>query len=405
MADLRARLKPLFRRSSTATTTSSQSSTSSNLNALGQRRSHSKSSLLLSKPRKSSLPIQEEETSLPPAPAAIVASGTQSVIYDPPQTPATSIETPRLTPLEKLNPTLTIEEPTPDLTPAVPTKDLPDPDLTSISTASPPALPQQQSPPSINRSRVLHTLIESDRSEAESESIPSAYSAVGPVTIGANMSYRKIWVKRMGQSATRVTISEDDLVDDAKEMVLKKFGNSLGRSYDAPDVTLRIVPRDSAHRHGRVERTLGPEEQLSKTLDTYFPGGQKVEEALIIDVPQRRTPRHSPHISMSYYANDDLRPSESGGDYFPTLPIQAKHSPRLASTTSVPIGHGPSLPPLNHAMSIMGTGQVPTLPSPGQLSARHSSSAGSRTQRPRYPRQHTTSPIVIGTAKTASHGG
>ncbi|KAL8938640.1 MAG: hypothetical protein Q9216_003788 [Gyalolechia sp. 2 TL-2023] len=409
MADLRSRLKPLFRRSSTATTTSSQSSTSSAHAALGERRGHSKSSLLLSKTRKSSAPIQEEETPPPLPPGSILASDTQSVIYDPPQTPDTSLETPRLTPLEKTNPTFTIEEPTPDRTPALPAKEhLPDPvsapedDLTSLSTSQSFAQPRQQSLAHNNRSRVLHTLLESEKSEAESESAPSN-SGGGPVPVNANMPHRKIWVKRLGQSATLVTISEDSLVDDAKEMVLKKYANSLGRSYDAPDVTLRIVPRDSAHRHGKGERTLGPEEQLSRTLDAYFPGGQNVDEALVIDVPQRRTPRHSPHISMSYYANDDLRPSESGGDYFPTLPIQAQHSPRLPSTASVTSGHGPSHPPLSHAMTIMGTGAVPTLPSPGQLSARHSNAAGSRSQRPRYPRQHTASPTVIGSAKPITH--
>ncbi|KAL8939189.1 MAG: hypothetical protein Q9211_002855 [Gyalolechia sp. 1 TL-2023] len=406
MAELRARLKPLFRRSSSnATTTSSPSSASSTPVALGERRGHSKSSLLLSKTRKPSWPIQEEETPLPLPPRSVLASDTQSVIYDPRQTPDVSPDTPRLTPLEKKNPTFTIEEPTPDLTPALPAQGtLPDPasapeaDLTSISTALPIALPRQQSHTNNNRARVLHTLVESVKSEAESESAASDYSAGGPTTVGANMLQRKIWVKRLGQSATTVTIGEDNLVDDAKDMVLKKYANSLGRSYDAPDVTMRILPRDAAHRHGKGERTLGPEEQLSKTLDAYFPGGQNVDEALIIDVPQRRTPRHSPHISMSYHANDDLRPSETGGDYFPMLPIQAQNSPRLPSTASVTSGHGPSHPPLNHAMSIMGTGPVPALPSPGQLSARHSNPAGSRSQRQRYPRQHTASPTIISAA-------
>ncbi|KAI4172341.1 MAG: hypothetical protein LQ343_003600 [Gyalolechia ehrenbergii] len=362
--------------------------------------------------RKPSLPIQEEETPLPLPPGSVLAPDTQSVVYDPSQTPDTSLETPHLTPLEKANPTFTIDEPTPDLTPALPAEDpLSDPasapgtDLTSISTSPPLALPRKQSLANNHRRRVLHTLVESEKSEAESEFAPSDYSVSGPMTVSANMPYRKVWVKRLGQSATMVTISEDNLVDDAKDMVLKKYANSLGRLYDAPDLTLRIVPRDSAHRHGKGERTLGPEELLSRTLDAYFPGGQNVDEALIIDVPQRRTPRHSPHIPMSYYANDDLRPSESGGDYFPTLPIQAQPSPRLPSTASVASGHGPSHPPLSHAMSIMGTGSVPTLPSPGQLSARHSNSAGSRSQRPRYPRQHTASPTVIGTAKPATHGG
>lgn len=57
------------------------------------------------------------------------------------------------------------------------------------------------------------------------------------------MLHRKIWIKRPNASATLVQICEDDLVDDVHEMILKKYANSLGRSFDSPNVTLRIVPR------------------------------------------------------------------------------------------------------------------------------------------------------------------
>ncbi len=61
-------------------------------------------------------------------------------------------------------------------------------------------------------------------------------------------------MRRPSASATLVTIHEDDLVDDVRGMILRKYGNSLGRQFDAPDLTLRIVPREN-----RLERTLGPE--------------------------------------------------------------------------------------------------------------------------------------------------
>ncbi|KAL8761514.1 MAG: hypothetical protein Q9184_002362 [Pyrenodesmia sp. 2 TL-2023] len=413
MAELRARLKPLFRRSSTATTTSSKSSAASPTTALGERRGHSRSSLLLSKVRKSSLPAQvQEEDSLPLPPGSIFGSETQSLTNDPPQTPDTSLETPRLTPLEKANPTFTLEEPTPDLTPAVvPVKDPPLPDTLSApepenSTPRSTALPSRLISNSKNHNRFLHTLVESDKPESD-EPGSSDYFAGGPAAISTDMVHqRKIWVKRMGQSATMVVIGEEDLVDDAKDMILRKYANSLGRHYDAPDVTLRIIPRESARRLGkadRSERTLGPDEQLAKTLDAYFAGGQKVDDALIIDVPQRRTPRHSPRIPISYYANDDLRPSESGADYFPTVPIQAQHSPGLPSTVSVTSAHGASHPPL-HLTSIGATGQAPALPSPGQLSGRAASTTSSRSQpRPRWHRQNTASPTVVGMTKSVAH--
>lgn len=410
MADFRARFKPLFRRSSTATTTSSNSSANSSTLALGQRRGHSKSSLLLSKQRKSSLPnpVREEDPPLPLPPGSILSLDVQSIHNDPPQTPDTSFDTPRVTPLEKTNPTLTVEEPTPDLTPAIPEKNpVPEPDtapggtLKPITTLRPVALPRRQSLTNNSQSRFLETLLESDKSELDPA--PSGYFDTGPLTVSAKMLHRKIWVKRPDQSATMVTISEDDLVDDARDMILKKYANSLGRYLDAPDLTLRIQPRDLPHRHakGAGARTLGPEEQLSRTLDAYYPGGQHVGEALIIDIP-RRTPRHSPNVSMQYYAHDDLRPSESGKDYFPTVPVQGQPSPRLPLTIPISGGPGASHPALPRSMGIVGNGQAPALPSPGQVGMRHTHS-GLRSSRPGYPRRDTASPKVLGLTKTNTH--
>lgn len=141
------------------------------------------------------------------------------------------------------------------------------------------------------------------------------------------MLSRKIWVKRPGSSATLVTILEDYLVDDVRDMILKKYANSLGRNFDAPDVTLRAVPREN-----RQERTLGPEEPICQTLDAYFPGGQTVEEALIIDVPLRRTPRPSPQPAARYYQDEERRPAEAASDYFPPMPVPAAPSPHLPGT-------------------------------------------------------------------------
>ncbi|CAO1596887.1 Two-component response regulator SSK1p [Xanthoria calcicola] len=423
MADFRARFKPLFRRSSTATTTtttttttSSNSSANSSPLALGQRRGHSKSSLLLSKQRKSSLPnpVHEEEPPLPlplplpHPPGPIPSLDVQSVHNDPPQTPDTSFDTPRLTPVEKINPTLTIEEPTPDLTPAVPenppvpeSNTAPASTLTPAITLRPLPLPRRQSLTNNSQTRFLETLLESEKPDPDAAA--AGYFDTGPLTVSAKMLHRKIWVKRPDQSATMVTISEDDLVDDAREVILKKYANSLGRYLDAPDVTLRIQPRDSPHRHakGAGARTLGPEEQLSRTLDAYYPGGQHVQEALIIDIP-RRTPRHSPNVSTQYYAHDDLRPSESGKDYFPTVPVQGQPSPRLPLTIPMSGGPGASHPALPRSMGIVGNGQAPPLPSPSQVGMRHPH-GGLRSSRPGYPRRDTASPKVLGLTKTNTH--
>ena len=412
MAEFKSRLKPLFRRSSTATTTpptkSTKSSASSTNRPLHQQRAHSKTSLLLSKRRRSAPGsiIHEEEPPLPQLPDPKPVSRPQSGQDRPTETPTSNLEPPNLPALDRSNPTLTVEGPTPNLTPAVTTSDstpepppVPDNPPTSTHISRPISLPERRSLAASSPGRFLSTLPENDKALPEAGS--SDYFGGGPLTVSADMMHRKIWVKRPGQSATMVSINEEDLVDDARDMILKKYGNSLGRHFDAPDVTLRILPRTSDRRHAKGERTLGPEEQLSKTLDTYYPGGQSVDDALLINVPQRQTPRHSPRIPMQYYVNDDLRPSESGNDYFPTVPLQAQHSPRLQlPANSV---HGSSHPAMPHGMSMVTTGQPPALPSPGGLSARHSSS-GSRSQRPRHLRQGTASPTVFGVAKSATHG-
>jgi osomolarity two-component system response regulator SSK1 len=211
--------------------------------------------------------------------------------------------------------------------------------------------------------------------------IPQA--ALAPQGFSAAMLHRKIWVKRPHASATLVQIREDDLVDDVREMILKKYANSLGRSFDSPDVTLRILPRDT-QRGG--DRTLGPEEEMCRTLDAYFPGGQTVTEALVIDVPQRRTPKPSPRVPFYYAHHEDGVHQQT--EYFPPMPVIAPSPQAMGSSqheARIPLPHAP------HSIAVLNTGQLPALPSPG----------GTRrgplhTHRPKYPRTHTASPTTLG---------
>lgn len=153
---------------------------------------------------------------------------------------------------------------------------------------------------------------------------PSPRDTIAPPQVSDAMGNRKVWVKRAGGSATLVAILADYLVDDVREMILKKYANTLGRNYDAPDVTLRVVPREN-----RQERTLGPEEVMCEVLDDNFPGGQTVEEALVIDVPLRRTPRPSPQPVARYYPEEERRPPEAASDYFPQMPVSNVPSPGM----------------------------------------------------------------------------
>jgi osomolarity two-component system response regulator SSK1 len=186
------------------------------------------------------------------------------------------------------------------------------------------------------------------------------------------MAKRKIWVKRPGSSPTQVIVGADDLVDDVRDVILRKYANSLGRSFDSPDVILKIVTREAGNNNTSNERTLGPDEHMGNTLDAAYPAGQTIDEALIIDVPKRRTPRPSPMVGhhMPYYIAEDLRPEEVAGEYFPPMPAMA--SPRLNHVTHASNPHLPS-----HSMA-----------SPGSRTHRHHG-------RPKYGRQHTSSPTVL----------
>lgn len=213
----------------------------------------------------------------------------------------------------------------------------------------------------------------------------------------ASLLKRKVWVKRPGASATLVQIREDDLVDDVRDMILRKYANSLGKTFDAPDMTLRIATRVDAGTP-RSERLLGPEEEMCRTIDAYYPGGQSVEEALLIDVPQKRTPRLSPRPReyASYHALDDFRPPENGSDYFPAMP--AVIQPALPQTALPNLGreshHNLAAPDHSRSMAVLNTGQLPSIPSPGSTSTsrRH---RNEREHRPRIGRQHTSSPTII----------
>ncbi|KAI0886074.1 uncharacterized protein GGS22DRAFT_187305 [Annulohypoxylon maeteangense] len=190
--------------------------------------------------------------------------------------------------------------------------------------------------------------------------------------ISGNMVTRKVWVKRPLASPTLITINEEDLVDDVRDLILRKYANSLGRQFDAPDLTLRICDREQ-----QTTRPLQPDEPMGRTLDAYYPGGQSVDDALLIDIPSRRTPKASPN--PRYYGGDD-RPHESGTDYFPPYPPASQHPG--APLAAVNATHQLHLPP---SLTILGGGQLPPLPSPG----------GTRRlgARPKIQRMHTASPV------------
>jgi osomolarity two-component system response regulator SSK1 len=299
-------------------------------------------------------------------------------------------------------PELTLEAPTPihpDVVKPAALAPSPAPSSAATSEASDAGRPSEPSPHASSRStppaahhahtdaRPVTTLLAPDHPPP-----PPAqddYFGGAPVPVHAHAlsqqpraMHRKIWVKRPNASATLVQIREDDLVDDVRDMILKKYANSLGRSFDAPDVTLRIVPRDAARAQ---DRTLGPEEDMCRTIDAVYPGGQTVNEALLIDVPQRLAPKLSPRVPAYYSYHDDATHHQT--EYFPPMPAVVNPSPAAMSASQ----HDPRGPlPHAHSIAVLSTGQLPALPSPGgtRRALLHSG-------RPRNPRHNTASPTTI----------
>jgi osomolarity two-component system response regulator SSK1 len=203
------------------------------------------------------------------------------------------------------------------------------------------------------------------------------------------MSTRKVWVKRPNASPTMVTVRQDDLVDDVRDLVMRKYGNSLGRNYDSPDLVLRIISRSDDNGKRGAERMLCPDEDICRTLDSYYSGGQTAEEALLIETPTRRTPRPSPRIfhGPSYAALDDYRPAETGSDYFPPMPA-VQLPPNVPGQPPAQATLHPEVP---RSIAVLNTGQIPVLPSPG-AARRH---RDPRDPRPKFNRQHTSSPTIM----------
>ncbi|KAI5308513.1 ssk1 response regulator receiver, partial [Ascosphaera atra] len=242
--------------------------------------------------------------------------------------------------------------------------------------------------PPFNQHLSIPSSIRSNR-EISQEEVTDSYPPSSISGSGREMPRRKVWVQRAGSSATLVAVAEDDLVDDLRDAILRKYANSLGRTFDAPDLGIRLVPRkSSAVRASITDRLLGPEEHILSTLDKYYPGGQTVEDALIIDVPQRRTPRPSPrHV---YYTSEEvMRPAEGGEEYFP--PVSQPPPPAGPPNGLIHHAHTPPVP----AMSILTTGQAPNVPSPPSFPHPH---------RPRVARTHThtPSPTILPPQPTSS---
>lgn len=123
-------------------------------------------------------------------------------------------------------------------------------------------------------------------------------------------SGRRVWVRKPNSTPTTIIVYQDQIVDDLKQLIMSKYPNSLGRSCDPADITIRIdipksMPTKKAtgwNRPGSIismspdnlksprspsislsSKVLEPDELLWNILDTHFPQGMTMNESFIIE--------------------------------------------------------------------------------------------------------------------------
>ena len=242
----------------------------------------------------------------------------------------------RLSHFPKL-PTLTVQEPSPDLKAAeykpesfkrpnaiarissnwLQTRPEPTPSPLSRTISARPSLNRSTSGQSFTgkpeqQKDALRPHVQDNITASSDHEHPAEHNAAGSSHgLEQTMAKRKIWVRRPGASATLVQINSEDLVDDVRDMILRKYANSLGRNFDSPDVSIKVQPRP---QYGN-ERVLGPEESICRVLDESFPDGQYVTDALIIDVPTRRTPKPLTKTHCPFHRHPLRRPQTARDRY------------------------------------------------------------------------------------------
>ncbi|CAH2351515.1 oxidative stress response two-component system protein Ssk1p [[Candida] railenensis] len=153
-------------------------------------------------------------------------------------------------------------------------------------------------------------------------------------------STRRIWIKRVGGTPTTLTVTKSDIIDDLKSLVLQKFANSLGRSFDSADLILKMdlssrVPTNINSSNAKKSTTIGsgssgklspepprsrassnlsnhpnrssntinnnvnnnannysfinlePDQNVWTILEQYYPHGMGMSECLIVDTPDQ----------------------------------------------------------------------------------------------------------------------
>ena len=208
------------------------------------------------------------------------------------------------------------------------------------------------------------------------------------------MAITKVWVRRPNSSPTRIQIpssvstpnvslswsvardspqpidfdvTEDFLVDDLREVILKRYPQSLGKHHDSADLTIRI------HDNGEPDegRVLAPDESVIKILMEEYPHGQKSSEAWTVITsggrdnytrwwlqtggfsndlyPVRGTfsPNHLIQSTGGSYGSEAVYSQQQ--EYFPYTPLQGAALTPPGELPTRPRGNGVIMPINQHS--------------------------------------------------------
>lgn len=78
-------------------------------------------------------------------------------------------------------------------------------------------------------------------------------------------------------------------MDDVKDAVFRKYPVALARNFDSPDVSVCLIT-PSTTKASKVEaKILAVDERIGDLIRSNYPSGQRIEDALVIQVPSKRS--------------------------------------------------------------------------------------------------------------------
>lgn len=106
----------------------------------------------------------------------------------------------------------------------------------------------------------------------------------------------------MNGTPASIHLNSNDLIDDVKDAVFRKYPVALARQFDAPDVSVCLITPSLSKANSLESKILAVDENIGDLINNYFPAGQRVEDALVIQVPSESclNHEHGPRLTNRY---------------------------------------------------------------------------------------------------------